>query len=62
MQGCAYALAHNEMFGSEIKKVVILMVIYKATFAEFVIEGDESQEYCNKWSTDGQIIIPSNSK
>ena len=26
MQGCAYALAHNEMFGTDIKKVAILMV------------------------------------
>ena len=50
MQGCAYALAHNEMFGSEIKKVVILMVDREGNFAEFVIEGDEFEEYCNKWS------------
>ena len=49
-QGCAYALAHNEMFGSEIKKVVILMVDREGNFAEFVIEGDEFEEYCNKWS------------
>jgi len=26
MQGCAYALAHNEMFGTNIKQVAILMV------------------------------------
>ena len=50
MQGCAYALAHNEMFGSEIKKVVILMVDREGNFSEFVIEGDEFEEYCNKWS------------
>ena len=29
LQGCAYALAHNEMFESQIKKVVILMVDQK---------------------------------
>tara|TARA_Y100001972_G_scaffold126973_1_gene182324 strand:- start:255 stop:929 length:675 start_codon:yes stop_codon:yes gene_type:complete len=51
MQGCAYALAHNEMFDTDIKKVAILMVDREAKFAEFVIEEDEFEEYCEKWST-----------
>ena len=50
MQGCAYALAHNEMFGTKIKKVVILMVDRDGNFAEFTIREDEFTEYCNKWS------------
>ena len=50
MQGCAYALAHNEMFGSNIKKVAILMVDREGQYADFVIEGDEFEEYCNKWA------------
>ena len=50
MQGCAYALAHNEMFDTDIKKIAILMVDREAKFAEFVIEGDEFEEYCDKWS------------
>ena len=50
MQGCAYALAHNEMMGTEISKVVILMVDREGKFAEFTIEGDEFEEYCEKWS------------
>ena len=50
MQGCAYALAHNEMFKSNIKKVVILMVDREGKFAEFTIKDDEFTEYCNKWS------------
>jgi genome maintenance exonuclease 1 len=50
MQGCAYALAHNEMFETDIKKIAILMVDREAKFAEFVIEGDEFEEYCAKWS------------
>tara|TARA_B100000963_G_C22515260_1_gene620330 strand:- start:402 stop:1070 length:669 start_codon:yes stop_codon:yes gene_type:complete len=50
MQGCAYALAHNEMFESDIKKVVILMVDREGKFAEFTIKDDEFSEYCNKWS------------
>lgn len=50
MQGCAYALAHNEMFGSNIKKVAILMVDREGKYADFVIEGNEFEEYCNKWA------------
>jgi len=50
LQGCAYALAHNEMFESKIKKVAILMVDRDANFAEFVIQGDEFDHYCNKWA------------
>ena len=41
MQGCAYALAHNEMFGTKIKQVAILMVDREGKYADFVIEGDE---------------------
>ena len=36
LQGCAYALAHNEMFGSDIKKVVI--------------KDDEFDQYCHLWA------------
>jgi len=50
MQGCAYALAHNEMFGSNIKKVAILMIDREGKYADFVIEGDEFEEYCDKWA------------
>lgn len=50
MQGCAYALAHNEMFKTDIKKIVILMVDREANFAEYIIEGDEFEEYCHKWA------------
>ena len=50
MQGCAYALAHNEMFDTDIKKIAILMVDREAKFAEYIIEGDEFEEYCEKWS------------
>ena len=50
MQGCAYALAHNEMFGTNIKQVAILMVDREANYKDFVIEGDEFEEYCTKWA------------
>ena len=50
MHGCAYALAHNEMMGTEIRKVVILMVDREGKFAEFTIKGEEFDEYCDKWA------------
>ena len=50
MQGCAYALAHNEMFGSDIKQVAILMVDREGEYADFVIEGNEFDHYCNLWA------------
>src|SRR6056300_866344 len=50
LQGCAYALAHNEMFGSDIKKVSILMVDRENQFSDFVIEGEEFEKYCELWS------------
>jgi CRISPR/Cas system-associated exonuclease Cas4 (RecB family) len=51
MQGCAYALAHNEMFGSNIQTVAILMIDREGKYKDFVIEGDEFNEYCDKWSS-----------
>ena len=50
MQGCAYALAHNEMFDTKIKKVVILMVDRDSKFKDFIIEGEEFDKYCGKWA------------
>jgi genome maintenance exonuclease 1 len=50
LQGCAYALAHNEMMGTNIRKVVILMVDRDSNFAEFTIKDDEFDLYCDKWS------------
>jgi ATP-dependent exoDNAse (exonuclease V) beta subunit len=49
LQGCAYALAHNEMFGTEIRKVSILMVDREAQFQDYVIKGDEFDHYCHMW-------------
>ena len=50
MQGCAYALAHNEMFGSDISQVAILMVDREGGYEDFVIKDEEFVEYCNKWA------------
>jgi hypothetical protein len=50
MQGCAYALAHNEMFDSKISKIAILMVDREGKVKDFVIEGSEYEKYCGLWS------------
>ena len=50
LQGCAYALAHNEMFGTDIKKIVILMVDRESKFKEFSINADEFDKYATKWA------------
>ena len=50
LQCCAYALAHNEMYGTNIKKGVILMVSRDFKFKEFVIEGARFDMYCQLWA------------
>ena len=50
LQGCAYSLAHNETYGTNIRKVAILMVDREAKFNEYVIEGNEYDYYCDRWA------------
>ena len=50
LQCCAYALAHNEMYGTNIKKGVILMVSRDIKFKEFIIEGARFEMYCDLWT------------
>ena len=50
LQCCAYALAHNEMYGTNIKKGVILMESRDNKFKEFVIEGARFDMYCEVWA------------
>ena len=50
LQCCAYALAHNEMYGTDIKKGVILMVSRDVKLKEFVIEGARFEMYCDLWT------------
>jgi len=49
IQISAYALAHNEVYGTNINKGVIFMVTHKNVYQQFVIEGAEFQTYTNKW-------------
>lgn len=60
LQLCAYAEAHNEVYGSDIRKGVILMcvkpnvdemghLISEPVYQEFVIEGDEFEHWRQQW-------------
>ena len=49
LQGCAYANAHNVMFGTDIKQVVILMVDRNANFQEFIVRPTEFNYLTKKW-------------
>ena len=42
----AYGLAHNELFGTKIQQAVILMVSRDGEFQEFLIKGQEFEDYC----------------
>lgn len=50
LQGAAYMLAHDEMFGTNIERIAILMVDREAKFAEFIVEGSELDYYKDLWS------------
>ena len=49
LQGCAYANAHNVMFNTDIKQIVILMVDRDLVFKEFIVRLDEFNELTTKW-------------
>jgi hypothetical protein len=60
LQLCAYAEAHNELHGTNIRKGVILMcvkpdldqnhnIVGQPKYQEFVLEGAEFEHYCNLW-------------
>lgn len=50
LQTCAYALAHNEVHGTDIRKCVINIVDRDANLQPFVIEGTEFDHYCGEWT------------
>lgn len=49
MQLAAYALAHNEMYDTNINRGVIMMATRDAKYQEFIIEGAEFIHYQNMW-------------
>lgn len=48
-QLAAYALAHNEIYGTDIRTGVILVATGDLQYQEFVLEAVEFDEYMNKW-------------
>jgi genome maintenance exonuclease 1 len=51
LQCCAYALAHNSMFGTDINKAVVNIIDRDAKLQSFIIEGSEFDMYAEKWAT-----------
>jgi len=51
MQLCAYADAHNEVYGTDIEQGVILMCSKDFQFQTWVIEGETFQDYKRQWWT-----------
>ena len=50
LQTAAYAMAHNEMFSTEIKKGAIFLATQDGHYQEWIIEGDEFDQACEDWA------------
>lgn len=49
MQCAAYALAHNEMYGSSINAGLIFIITHDNKYQEFLIQGAEFEKYIDLW-------------
>lgn len=49
IQLAAYATAHNEVHGTNIRKGVIFMCSADNIYQEFIVEGNEFDSWVNKW-------------
>jgi genome maintenance exonuclease 1 len=49
LQLAAYAMAHNQVYGTQIRKGVIHMVTPDLYYQEFIIEGNEYLKWESKW-------------
>jgi genome maintenance exonuclease 1 len=49
IQLAAYATAHNEVYGTNIRKGVIFMCTQDNIYQEFIIEGTEFDNWVNRW-------------
>lgn len=49
LQGTAYALAHNELFETNIRQVVIFMASRDLDYKTFILEGNEFDQHCDMW-------------
>ncbi len=48
-QLAAYSLAHNELYGTDIEKGVIMMCSMDCLYQEFILEGDEFKRAADAW-------------
>lgn len=60
LQLSAYALAHNNMYGTDIKTGVILMCSANNEYQEFVIDEDEFEHWTNEWLKRVELYYLSN--
>jgi genome maintenance exonuclease 1 len=49
LQLAAYATAHNEVYGTKIRKGVIFMCSADNQYQEFIVEGVEFDKYVDGW-------------
>ncbi len=49
IQLCAYGAAHDEMFGTKIRKGVIMLCTQNVEYQEFIVEGEEYNKYLDEW-------------
>lgn len=57
LQGAAYALAHDEIHGTNIERVVVFMVSRDLDFQEYIWEGDELAEAKELWKTRLEVFL-----
>ncbi len=50
LQVAAYALAHNEMFDTNIRKGVVMLATQDGHYQEWIIEGEEFDQACEDWA------------
>jgi len=43
-------MAHNEIFKTKIKKIVILMCSREKQYQEFICDGKKFEDKCGKWT------------
>jgi len=62
LQSAAYALAHNETYGTDIDQGVILMCTPDCFFQRFIINGSRFREYTDKWKEKVEQYYEKNAK
>lgn len=50
LQAVAYSMAHNEMYGTNIRKGVIMIATHEAQYQSFTIEGIDFDKKCEEWA------------